>query len=362
LTDWKSLPRPNEFKLESSSSNRFYMDFKPTGENNSFVSINQALAGPPNSKIYDPVPLVPPIAANDYWGEKHVVPTSINTTAPFDLYSSGYIPMRKNSTIERYTQNVETPYSNVSKPTWKDQPPKMGIPSWKPGVTEGDIIEWSYNPEQLSYNIPSNVPSGKCNMTSEMKDYNDSIYTDIIQPNLYQRNEIVESTQSNMGISFQQQRPPYSRATDSSGNTIYTALDPRQVSYEPNPPYNENKQVNANTYDPRSYGYGTSYRSYVHPITGQVRFMYDDIDAVRKPNYIGRSNIDHHTWAQGYGTIQDSIDLHDSIRLAEEQYKRDNLQFREELQVQYGTSKKGRWQRKGAPMHTMSMGMNSCRR
>ena len=46
-------------------------------------------------------------------------------------------------------------------------------------------------------------------------------------------------------------------------------------------------------YDPRFTGYGTSYRSYLEPVTGQTRFYYDDIDAYKRPNYLCRSKVDH---------------------------------------------------------------------
>ncbi len=45
-------------------------------------------------------------------------------------------------------------------------------------------------------------------------------------------------------------------------------------------------------YDPRFTGYGTSSRSYLEPVTGQVRFYYDDIDSYKRPNYISRSKVD----------------------------------------------------------------------
>ena len=61
-----------------------------------------------------------------------------------------------------------------------------------------------------------------------------------------------------------------------------------------------------NVYDPRFYGYGTSYRAYIEPVTEQPRFMYDDVNAIRMPNYIVRSNIDHIKNADSYGTLEES--------------------------------------------------------
>ena len=56
-------------------------------------------------------------------------------------------------------------------------------------------------------------------------------------------------------------------------------------------------------YDPRFNGYGTSYRAYEDEFIGQTRFYYDDINAVRMPNYITRSNIDNLPFADKYGPI-----------------------------------------------------------
>ena len=41
-----------------------------------------------------------------------------------------------------------------------------------------------------------------------------------------------------------------------------------------------NLATTANVYDPRFTGYGTSYRAYNEPVTGQTRFYYDDVNAM----------------------------------------------------------------------------------
>ena len=56
-------------------------------------------------------------------------------------------------------------------------------------------------------------------------------------------------------------------------------------------PYDKQTHL-SDIYDPRFTGYGTSYRSYVEPVTGQVRFYYDDVDAHKRPNYLCRSKVD----------------------------------------------------------------------
>ena len=75
--------------------------------------------------------------------------------------------------------------------------------------------------------------------------------------------------------------------------------------YEEIKPQKELTAKEDNVYDPRLTGYGTSYRSYTDDNLGQTRFYYDDIDAVRMPNYIVKSNIDREPFADHYGTIPD---------------------------------------------------------
>ena len=96
-----------------------------------------------------------------------------------------------------------------------------------------------------------------------------------------------EPIQSNIGISYTQQFPQESKPRYNSCKT------------------SDNTPVESNVFDPRFYGYGTSYRSYVEPVTGQPRFMYDDINAVKMPNYVVRSKIDHLQEASKYETLSD---------------------------------------------------------
>ena len=93
----------------------------------------------------------------------------------------------------------------------------------------------------------------------------------------------------------------------------------------------------ADVYDPRLTGYGTSYRSYEDPLLGQTKFYYDDIDAIRMPNYIVRSNIDFAKYADKYGPLQTynqyGNENTNKIRaLAQDTFLRSSLQQRTELQ------------------------------
>ena len=59
----------------------------------------------------------------------------------------------------------------------------------------------------------------------------------------------------------------------------------------------------ANVYDPRLSGYGSSNRSYVDDVLGQPRFAYDDVNAIRMPNYIVRSHVDMLPFSIAYGGL-----------------------------------------------------------
>ena len=72
----------------------------------------------------------------------------------------------------------------------------------------------------------------------------------------------------------------------------YTEHDPRVYKPKMMPNTPDMTVTESDIYDPRFNGYGTSYRAYTDENIGQTRFYYDDINSVRMPNYIVRSNID----------------------------------------------------------------------
>lgn len=85
-------------------------------------------------------------------------------------------------------------------------------------------------------------------------------------------------------------------------------------------------------YDPRFTGYGDSSRWYIEPITGQPRFLYDDINAVKMPNYITRNKLDIFNFADTYGPMQDlGKSLNDVKVIAENKFAYDTEQFRTNL-------------------------------
>jgi hypothetical protein len=193
-----------------------------------------------------------------------------------------------------------------------------------------------YNPDQVMNGLPSNLPVGNCDQSPEMRRYNENLFTQIVTPGVYSRNQVNEPINSNIGISFTQQFEPVTCKRDDKG-LQFTLHDPRIIEPAFETPSESVKAKYDNVYDPRFYGYGTSYRSYLEPVTGQTRFMYDDVNAIRMPNYVTRSKIDHLPYADHYGAMEPGNEMGNELTaniryLAQDSWLRDSLQFREDLE------------------------------
>ncbi len=390
INAWRDVPVNNKLRIQTPSQNRFCNDETSITYDQTFVSQNQKLVGNANPKTLLPVPVIPPPAAWDYWCDNSIVPSCINDQTNFDIVGSGYtsyiptpasVPLPTCPSSSYPVRNrVEpgfypTPKDDVTfienprivKENYPGQNVKQS-PSdqhyWNnPQGSPGDIVGCSYNSKQmLNHNIPSNVPAGKCAQDDRLNEYNKNMYTTIIQPGIYSRTEVVDPIQSNMGITFQQQYQPVTCESDGKGGTVYVTHDPRIVPPVKTVPQTPVQPNNSNVYDPRSFGEGTSYRTYIDTMTGQPRYMYDDIDAIRKPNYITRSNIDHNVWANSYGPINEHEN--NNRALAQDQFLQDTLKHREELQerAMHKWNTQIAPQRRLAPIHTRGGQMNRCNR
>jgi Ca2+/Na+ antiporter len=367
-----------------------------------YVSMNQQLAGKANLKTHIPPVIVPPIAALDYWKTNNLITHSrVNDQKQTDIYQSGYqvstpcgaddnnmyyqdntIPLigynrkktldtgdgyKKNkyqkntSNLEEYTEIKETferekdrirEESNNS--TLELPYEKLELPYEIKPEESGEVnLACGYDPEQLfEANLPSNYPAGDCEKTPAMKEYNKNLFTQIIQPGVYTTNQVNEPVNSNIGISFTQQFEPVSTKVDENGLT-YTLRDPRLYE-KPIEPYIESVNC-ANVYDPRLTGYGTSYRAYTDDKLGQTKFYYDDIDSIRMPNYITRSNIDFMKAADTYGPMVDKNgnQLTSVMRnLANNEFAKSSIQNRTDIQQSLmRKNNASAWQQKVAPLN-----------
>jgi len=323
-----------------------------------WMSPNQKMVGPANPKTNIPPVIVPPADPSFWRGTNLTSSLKINQQGHTDLYRSGYIISDNDQIREKYRQKDRNKYEGANLNKKHDDDEDKHIGSEQNNI--GDIeTSWGYNKDQLIYaGLPSNLATSGFSRNPSMKQYNENLFTQTIQPGLYTRSEIVEPINSNMGISFTQQLPPASSRIDPmTGALLRTEHDPRIVK-----PYLINNKsaytVNeGDIYDPRFTGYGTSYRSYNDDALGQTRFYYDDINAVRMPNYISRSNIDTQPFADSYGPIPKGFEkgnpYTDKIHsLAENAFLEAAIQHRTDLSERMMRKVNSeQWQRRMAPIN-----------
>ena len=378
----------------------------PIVQDPSFVSTNQALAGPANPKTR----MVPIVAAPIYEWEvwkanDFVTPNIINGRTRQNFSESGYYtspspppaPEKRASVTypvdPTLPANRATPYNIpdrlkaqvVENFTYLDPPapkkddckscqmpdvrvdPQQRINGdfkrfeEKKGEEKrvrysGDMIDqFGYDETNLQYGLPSNYPASNCQRNPNVTPLNDQIFTSTIVPGVYYKNEIIEPISSTIGISFDQQIPPRKQEKMKNGDIMYTGMDP--MLYTPIAELEEPIGLPStyDVYDPRSNGYGTSYRGYTDKMTGQARFYYDDIDAIRRPNYITRTNIDHLRSSDAYGPIRSDQEMHDNnqnIReTADNAFRDQTLDFRTEMMTRLMRKRNAElWQLRKAPL------------
>jgi hypothetical protein len=218
----------------------------------------------------------------------------------------------------------------------------------------GDVIESvGYDETNLQYNLPSNYESTNCQRKTEMAGINNQMFTSTIVPGVYYKNQIIEPIDSNIGISFEQQIPPR-KVTDENGTILYTSMDPKL--YTPVQQVEEPLDVPStyDVFDPRSNGYGTSYRGYTDKMTGRPRFYYDDVESIRRPNYLTRTEIDHLKDVDTYGPVRSDQDIrasNDTIReKVENAFKDQTLDFRTDMMTRLMRKRNAElWQLRMAP-------------
>lgn len=387
--DWSG----NNIKLETPEQYRWCKDTVWPKFGPQYASSNQKLAGPPNPKTQIAPVVISPPASLDYWRANPLVRHShINTESQNDIYQMGYVVSTCCGNLPENTHAVKAdvkytpPYETESQPkenytNYFDTTPPAPAKSHQtscgtiiepnvyqypyqnqtdkapyvgPPIDGGVMIACGYNPDQTKVNLPSNYGTGNCEQNPAFKDYNKNVFTQTIQPGVYTQNQIIEPINSNIGISWTQQFPPTTCNLEGD-NSVYTQHDPRLMKPEEVQPNLSviNAVNNSNVYDPRFYGYGTGYRSYIEKTTGQPRFMYDDVDAIRRPNYLVRSKIDFEPYADSYGPLknEDGNEYNSDIRaLANDSFMRNTIKQRNDLQERLMRKvNANRWQQRLAP-------------
>jgi hypothetical protein len=306
-------------------------------------------------KVYIPTLPVQEKYSNNCGKQNIVAPNLVQDkvyipTLPYVPVRERYIDGESQNTHSQNTHSQNTHSQN----THLQNIPSIRVLSDQPGMIN---TECGYNPEQVYHaGLPSNLAVGNCTKDPRMKQYNKNLFTQTVTPGVYTTNQVNEPISSNIGISFQQQFEPVTCYRDDKG-LHYTEHDPRLIDSIPKKKETKEteKATYDNVYDPRFYGYGTSYRSYYEPVTGQTRFFYDDVNSIRMPNYIVRSKVDHLPYADQYGPVKEGDEqgnkFNSNIRaLAQDSYLRDSLQFRDDITERAMRKMNAEaWQRRQSP-------------
>ena len=302
-------------------------------------STNQRLVGPPNPKTLEAPVIVPKSHDIQHWKTNNlVVPSCINKTSNYDNYRSGYSiqVQNKNNSMEQYKSSLSSEYDNSyinnnnntlkygNNLNSREESRYINFPEGR-SSSEGFCVNNRY---------PHNKIGGRGMTPEEEK----NIYMQTIQPGIYSTIDTNEPISSNIGISYQPQFKPVLKST--TGNAV-TYTETHRFGELINPNFIDAPRVQApniyNTFDPRFNGYGSDNRSYIDKMTGQQRFFYDDINAIKMPNYISRSNIDFINAADSYGPVKEGYEYGnpntgDIREIAELNYLNSTLQFRSDLQ------------------------------
>lgn len=368
----------NPTLIDVQSSNFWCKPDVPLGDET--ASLSQSLVGDanPKTKIMPVIP--PPVYDFDTWTPNDfIVPYKINDYKRQELYQNGYMSWEEEKPVKEASKQLFDTYScyktpkvspdeireNFSAPKYSNE--EYNIPSTKMSRTEEvmDVACGGYNPENTKYNYPVNLPPNSCMASPEMVDYNKNLFTIPLQPGVSTRSQVnqPDASMSNLGISFTQPRLPYACEMDDRGNMMFTEYDPNQYpsEYMLRGRDSFGKDIQRNEiYDPRLTGYGTSYRSYIDPLTGQPRFYYDDIEAHTQYNFISRNNIDHTLFAPNSGPYP-GLPPKDARQLANMTFANDTMSRRTELQ--YNLMRKNahrEWQRRTAPIMNSGYGPAGC--
>lgn len=323
------------------------LNYAQGANNESYTSINQKLTQQGVSKMNErtkiPPVITPPMYDQEWYVNNLYVRSCINSDGPEDLVQSGYyvqhkdeemcpdsykevpvcinhqlqdnavavqynVPPRPDDTpdiVEQFAKETRSSLNSsrsfregqindedIVIEDYKKRDKFKVQEQIKVAPNEGKVLSFpNYNPAQLQNYVPSNASVGVAQTSGIFDDYNKNLVTQTLQPGIFTRNDIIEPVNWNIGISFTQQWEPRTLSADPNGGLIYERHDGRV--YQPPPPQ-KSKGCTApdDVYDPRQSGYGTSYRAYIDPRFGAPKFYYDDVDDVRRPKFIMRSNVD----------------------------------------------------------------------
>ena len=364
----KGCDKPGELEcVVNNLENAFAIEDYVIDENNR-RSDNGALYGGQNPKTLIPPMMSRPMYSMDWRNSSMAVPNIINGTSNENLHLSGYlsksdisswddedrmkhVELKKNAEgdfIEdfnqaRHSEEATIEHYNINNPSAVEYKEK----DWSDYVK----LSKGYNKGQLQKSgFPSNLPQGNCGQNERMKLYNDMLFTSNVQPGVKYRQNLIEQVNANSGISFQQQFLPRT-ITEVGDGILVEDHDPESAPELPKI-YEKSIPSVDNVYDPRFNGYGDQTRSYVDDVTGQPRYVYDDINNVKMPNYLVRSKLDVFNFADTYGIAEPhGKSLNEMRGDAERAFLDSSIAHRNDLTVKLmRKSNAADWQRRQAPL------------
>lgn len=351
--------QPDMIKEDKNLGN-FYNDTRPNYNNKYYntnfakITDNQSLVGRPNPKTLVPPIISAPMADIDYWrNNKNLAPEVINNVKEKYEIESGYKVVGECSVNYKEPRNYYCGYkqkkgdnnnaeekadiikrSVLNQNIFKNNS-EIPFPIIPPEETKESFefpyeISSKYNKVEEPGQYFSKNKNNYQNILNEADDladkpfknnkyyknkYSENIFQEATDPSVYKATTYNEPINSLMGITYSEQ------FHDDDFENNSEIIEPPEY---PN---------NSNTYDPRFYGYGSNDRFYVDKQLGQGRWMYDDVDAVRRPNYITRNSIDVFNFGDAYGSQGvGGNPYHSNINaLADKHYLDSSLQFRDEM-------------------------------
>jgi hypothetical protein len=332
---------------------KFNMDpfkTKPVVVNQNMKSINNELQGGQNPKTLIPPMVIKPMYSLGWRANDMIVPNILkNKRSNEDLYLSGYLTSdcdynepEDQMVIENFEQNEIIDDFSYPKADYTSQ-------NWSDAVNKVD----GYNPKQwVDSKFPANLPQGNCNQVPQLTELHERMFTNTVQPGVTYRDDVIEPINANIGISFQQEFLPRSYEYTREGDLHVVDNDPHFAPPAPQYVGEPDEPLEYNVYDPRFTGYGTSYRNYVDNTTGQPRFPYDDVNSIRMPNYIIRSKIDTHDFADTYGPVRKPQSLNDIRSKVQDAFLDDSMQHRNDLMTSLMRKRNAEmWQLRQAPIN-----------
>lgn len=252
-------------------------------------------------------------------------------------------------TITDLTERDYLDYPDFRKPLGETVQASPLVQTLQPGVY---TLPTTYDPINTDFNIDETTQFEPVKQNYE---WGNVVFTPISSKAPQPRQNINGQVSSQFRQS-QHQQPQQPSQQQPMVERYAPEKAPNFTSRYQKQPQVENDVTIYNVFDPRFSGYGSDNRSYLEPTLNQTRYYYDDINAIRMPNYIVRSKIDNCVTGFGdqYGPMRvDQRTLNENRPLAEQAYLDNNLAYRNDLMESLMRKRNSEiWQTRQAPKYT----------